>query len=526
MNSSKCRGTVDGGRGGNRPRARHASLAVSALALAIGSAVASAAWVDPQARITAAESGAADVLIAFDKPEPSLAPLAPDADYRLRRRALVDALVAQSDADQAGVRAWLEAQGVDYRSYWIANVIAARVDAQELAELARRSDIRRIVVNARIPAHLPQPEPTVETGEILPHGAVAWGVAQIDAPAVWAMGYTGQGVVIAGQDTGYDWDHPALKPQYRGWNGSIADHDYNWHDAIHDSIGNSCGNDAPAPCDDDGHGTHTAGTFAGDDQSVNRIGVAPGARWIGCRNMDDGVGTPARYIECMQWFLAPTDLAGNNPEPDLAPDIASNSWGCPPDEGCTAGDEIQAAVENVVAGGIFFAAAAGNAGSACGTILDPPAIYDASFVVGATDDEDRLAGFSSRGPVPDSTEIRPDLSAPGVSIRSSFPGGGYGNLSGTSMATPHVAGAAALLMSIDPDLKGHPAEVAEILRATAVTDGIANPFHESCGGIADGEWPNFTIGYGRLDVHAAALMALERVEGMIFTDGFDGDAGP
>jgi hypothetical protein len=204
--------------------------------------------------------------------------------------------------------------------------------------------------------------------------SIAWGVAKINAPAVWAAGFNGQGVVIGGEDTGYQWDHPALKAHYRGWNGTTADHNYNWHDSIHDSTGNACGNNSPAPCDDFGHGTHTAGTFAGDDGASHQVGVAPGAKWIGCRNMDAGDGTPARYIECMQWMLAPTDLGGQNPDPDLAPDVISNSWGCIPSEGCTAGNEIRAAVQNLVTGGIFYVAAAANDGPNCGSITDPPAI--------------------------------------------------------------------------------------------------------------------------------------------------------
>ena len=151
-----------------------------------------------------------------------------------------------------------------------------------------------------------------------------------------APGYTGQGAVIAGQDTGYQWDHPALKDQYRGWNGSAADHNYNWHDAIH-ATGSSCGADSPCPCDDNDHGTHTMGTMVGDDGGANQIGMAPGARWIGCRNMNAGVGTPTTYIECFEWFIAPTDLAGQNPNPAMAPDVINNSWGCPESEGCSAG---------------------------------------------------------------------------------------------------------------------------------------------------------------------------------------------
>ena len=165
---------------------------------------------------------------------------------------------------------------------------------------------------------------------------VEWNIIKVKAPDVWAMGFTGQGVVIGGQDTGYQWDHPALINQYRGWNGTSADHDYNWHDAIHeDAGGNPCGYNSPFPCDDYGHGTHTMGTMVGDDGGANQIGMAPGARWIGCRNMDNGVGSPATYAECYQWFVAPTALDGSEPRPDLAPDVINNSWGCPPSEGCT-----------------------------------------------------------------------------------------------------------------------------------------------------------------------------------------------
>ncbi len=152
---------------------------------------------------------------------------------------------------------------------------------------------------------------------------------------MWAAGYTGQGAVIGGQDTGYDWDHPALKNQYRGWNGASADHDYNWHDAIH-VTGSICGANSPEPCDDDDHGTHTMGTMVGDDGLGNQIGMAPGARWIGCRNMNDGVGTPATYTECYEWFIAPYPVGGtpDQGDPSKAPDVINNSWGCPPSEGC------------------------------------------------------------------------------------------------------------------------------------------------------------------------------------------------
>jgi len=496
--------------------ARRGVLRSNLLALACLAALpaAHAAHVDP--RLSAPGAGDADALIVFAQASPSLVPLAADADYKLRRRALVDALRTHADASQRGVRAWLDANAIEYRSYWIANVISARLPQSALASLATRSDVLRIEQNTKITMPLPRVESAPRAPE-----TISWGVAKIDAPDVWALGFTGQGVVVAGEDTGQQWDHPALQSHYRGWDGAAADHDYNWHDAIHDAAaGNPCGSDSTAPCDDAGHGTHTIGTMAGDDGATHQIGVAPGAKWIGCRNMDQGTGTPARYIECMQWMLAPTDLNGQNPNPDLAPDVLGNSWGCPVSEGCTVGDELEAAVQSVVAGGILFVESAANDGPACETITTPPATYDASFVVGATTSSDAMAGYSSRGPVPTSTLFRPDLSAPGSSVPSSYPPNTYQNLSGTSMASPHVTGTVALMMSINPSLKGHPDEVKAILRATTVTQGITDPSNPGCGGLTMDDWPNYQAGYGRLDAYTAVVVA-----DTIFADGFEGTPG-
>ena len=480
-------------------------LPVAALALACSSAL--AADISPTLAAQARRGGLVEALIVMpDQTPPSLAPLATDADYKLHRRMLVDALRSRAQSQQADLRAWLDSRGVEYRAYWISNLVWARLSRADLDALAQRTDIERVDTNAHSALKLP----VVESTDVAPAEveAIEWGVSKIKAPDVWALGYTGQGVVIAGEDTGYKWDHVVLKPHYRGWDGTNANHNYNWHDSIHvGSLANNCGFDMQAPCDDHGHGTHTAGTFAGSDGGSNQTGVAPGAKWIGCRNMDAGDGTPARYIECIQWMMAPTDLAGQNPDPDLAPDVVSNSWGCIPSEGCTTGDEIKTAVDNIVAGGIFFAAAAANDGPACSTITDPPAIYDSAFVVGATTSSNAMASYSSRGPVIASTLIRPDASAPGSSIRSSWNNGGYNTISGTSMATPHVAGAAALLMSVNPALKGHPDQVGALLRNTA-THGLTDPSNSGCGGLTMADWPNYQAGYGIIDVNAAALSEL------------------
>jgi hypothetical protein len=307
-------------------------------------------------------------------------------------------------------------------------------------------------------------------------------------------------VVVGGQDTGYQWDHPALKNQYRGWSGSSANHNYNWHDAIH-SGGGSCGANSPYPCDDYGHGTHTMGTMVGDDGGSNQIGVAPSARWIGCRNMDQGNGTPATYSECFQWFIAPTDLNGQNPDPSKAPDVINNSWGCPASEGCTDPNALKTVVENARAAGIEVVASAGNSGSGCSSVSDPPAIYAAAFSVGATDSSDTIASYSSRGPVTadGSNRMKPEVSAPGVSIRSSTFDGGYGIKGGTSMAGPHVAGWMALMMSARPDWVGQLTLLETLAERSAVPRTIGT---QTCGGVPGTQVPNNTYGWGRVDALA------------------------
>ena len=192
--------------------------------------------------------------------------------------------------------------------------------------------------------------------------AIESGVTAIRAPEVWALGYRGEGITIGSADTGVQWDHPALKNKYRGWDGATANHNYNWHDSTH-AGGGACGPNSPVPCDDNSHGTHTTGTAVGDDGAGNQIGVAPGAKFIACRNMNQNVGTPASYIECMEFFLAPYPVGGTpaQGDPSKAPDITINSWGCPPSEGCSQAT-LKAAVEAQRAAGIMMVVAAGNDG--------------------------------------------------------------------------------------------------------------------------------------------------------------------
>jgi hypothetical protein len=404
---------------------------------------------------------------------------------------------------------------------------------REIAQtLANRPDVARIEGNPHIQNVLPEPASGVETSLQSALGghpaAIEPGIAYTHAPDVWALGFRGQGITVAGADTGQRWTHNALKPHYRGWDGQNADHDYNWHDSIHDGVGNPCGNDSPEPCDDNGHGTHTIGTVVGDDGAGNQIGMAPGAKWIGCRNMDQGNGTPARYIECMEFFLAPYPVNGNPNEGDplKAPDITSNSWVCPSSEGCSP-NTLQAAVEAQAAAGIMMVAGAGNDGPDCSTVFYPPALYEASYTVGALNTgTDTIASFSSRGPVTidQSNRIKPDITAPGTNIRSSWNSSdnAYVNLDGTSMATPHIAGAMALLWCGRPDLRH------DIPISRTVVDNAAHFISSTqCG---DAGPPNNVYGWGRVDVLAAVapnpLQCGGPCELQTQTENFDGVTPP
>ena len=139
-----------------------------------------------------------------------------------RGRFVRDTLWETAQRSQAGLRAWLDAQGVPYRSFYIVNLLHVEAGGRALLEsLSARPDVARIKANPRVQNDLPQPAfPGPETGFFLRNPlsptSIEWGINKVNAPAVWALGYTGQGVVVGAQDTGYDWDHPALIEQYRG----------------------------------------------------------------------------------------------------------------------------------------------------------------------------------------------------------------------------------------------------------------------------------------------------------------------
>ena len=467
------------------------------------------AEVDLRVIADTAGGGRAPVIVYLAE-QPDLRAAAGVAGHDARGWAVYRALTEHAARSQAGLHGLLRSRGVPFRSYWVANMIALDADRALVDILAARRDVARI--------HSDHPTRWIDDAVVAPAAdsttaaatSTVLGVRNVRAPDVWALGHTGAGIVIASQDTGVRWTHAAIRARYRGWNGASADHNYNWHDAIH-SGGGICGPDTTAPCDDDGHGTHTVGTFVGDDGGSNVIGVAPDASWIGCRNMDRGVGTPSSYAECFEFFVAPTDLQGANPNPDLRPHVINNSWVCTAGEGCTTGPELETILNSAEAAGIFIVSAAGNDGPACGTVRHPPAIYPASLTVGAIDaSENTLAGFSSRGPASlrGASFLKPNLSAPGVGVRSADRTGNtaYSYRSGTSMAAPHVAGVVALLWSARPHLARDIAQTKGVLERSANGAVGVSPT-QACGSISSSSIPNNSFGYGRVDALAAVAAA-------------------
>jgi len=413
-----------------------------------------------------------------------------------------DALWNKKQVTQGPVLNWLNEHGLEHRAYYIVNAIWVKGRYDDALALAARSDVARVEGNPQVRG-IPDNEQAVPApSQPSSPDTIEPGVSYTHAPDVWAEGFFGQGIVVATADTGFRWTHNAIKPHYRGWNGVTADHNFNWHDSIH-SGGGICGHDSPAPCDDFFHGSHTLGTAIGDDGAGNQIGMAPQAKAIGCRNMNVGVGAPATYLECMEFFLAPYPVGGDpsQGDPTKAPDVTINSWTCPTTEGCSP-NTLQAGVEAQRAAGIMMVVAAGNAGSNCSTVTDPPSIYDASYTVGALNTStDTIASFSSRGPVTvdGSMRLKPDICAPGTNTRSASNSSdtAYTLASGTSMATPHIAGAVALLWSAHPELKNNPDATEPILNDNAV-----HILSNTCDSGSP-KTPNNTFGNGRIDILAA-----------------------
>ncbi|MET9274155.1 S8 family serine peptidase [Kribbella sp. NPDC003557] len=433
-----------------------------------------------QQKFTADSTGPQDFWIKFDSAADTSA-ASGIRDWTERGTYVVDRLTKASKDAQAAARAMLDKAHVDYTSYWVSNAIRVHGGDYTLAQsLSAAPSVQSIFA----PVSYQQAEP-VQTKAAATATGPEWGVRNIKADQVWQKyGARGDGIVVASIDSGTELSHPALVEQYRGTNadGSFSN-DYNWLDTSGAS---------QFPTDHQGHGTHTMGTMVGDDGGANQTGVAPGARWIeanGCCASDETL------LQASQWMLAPTKTDGSAPDPAKRPNIVNNSWGSTTPTTEPFLEDIQQAWAD---SGIFGVWSNGNNGPGCDT-AGSPGSRTLNYAVGAYGEDGTIASFSSRGPGQDG-EVKPNISAPGDLVRSSYLNGRYALMSGTSMAAPHVAGAVALLLSAHPELIGDVARIRQLLDQTA-----QDADDTTCGGTAA---DNNVYGEGRLD----ALALVEAVD--------------
>jgi subtilisin family serine protease len=443
------------------------------------------ATIEPALQSTLDASGSADFWVRFDD-RADLSQVRQVTGWTARGAAVVEALRETAETSQAAVRATLDGAGQRYRAHFATNAIYVYGGSPALAtELAGSPGVQGLYEPT---AYRPVEPAPAEGPEALQ--TLAWGIENIRANQVWdEFGARGEGITVATIDSGVQYDHPALVAQYRGNLGDGRfDHNHNWFDAS--------GICPDAPCDPDGHGTHVTGTMVGDDGGANQIGVAPEANWIatnGCCPSDETLITSG------EWLLAPADLAGDNPDPARRPHIINNSWGTIVPSSDPFMEDV---LEAWAAAGIFAMWSNGNNGPGCETAGSPGSRIVA-YAAGAHGADNAIADFSSRGPGQDG-RTKPNISAPGVAIRSSLPGGTYGSFDGTSMASPHVAGTVALLWSAAPGLVGDPEATIELLNLSAVD--AADP---QCGGTAGN---NNVYGEGRLD--ALGLLRIAPIDGI------------
>jgi bacillopeptidase F len=368
-----------------------------------------------------------------------------------RKRSAIEPLLVANDAQRI-------------KELWIINGLAVTVPAVAVKELARHPDIERIELDsfvrharsqrtpaprtppnrARPPAPAaaaPPPEPPVQTTRAEP----GWNLLAIQAPALWALGQSGRGVVVATMDTGVDVRHPDLSRKWRGGTNS-------WFDPH--------GEEA-APYDALGHGTQAMGVILGG----SALGVAPDARWISVRMFDSaGRASMSDIHVAFQWLMDPDGDAATLD----APDIVNASWTLTGRTSGTCYLEFSDDIAVLKSAGVAVVFAAGNDGPAPGTSSSPgdnPGVLS----IGAVDADLAIARQSSRGPSACDGGVFPRLVAPGVGVRTAdLSHGGvpsYTTVSGSSLAAPHVAGVLALLAAAFPEASVSDLEAALVLAA-------------------------------------------------------------
>jgi len=428
------------------------------------------------------------------------------ADRVTRYRTVMEALHYNADQTQPAFRAEFDRAMSDgrmtgYTAHWIDNLFVIHAQKILIESFRARGDVKYVTENFQ--AELIEPVPMEsdqdsragrETLDALtiPPGIVAVGARRV----VEELGITGQGVLVGNCDTGVDGTHPALASRWRGLHAP-------WYHCWMDNLGTN----TTFPNDQHYHGTHVMGTITGlaiSGSDSTWIGCAPRAEWIANNAINQGVGGDfdSDIIRTFEWFANPDS---NIATMDDVPDVVQNSWGVNTGLGyAQCFDYWNSVILNCEAAGVVVTWSAGNEGTSG---LRSPAIYSLNetqiFSVGAVDATSYsapypIASFSSRGPTPCTpaipNTIKPEISAPGVTVWSAQPGGGYQNLSGTSMSGPHVAGVVALMREACPDCD--PQTIKEAIIATAIRDGYVTPPATE----------NNTFGNGFIDAYAAVLM--------------------
>lgn len=383
-----------------------------------------------------------------------------DSNKRLKRSKIIRALKEKSDSIQRPLKSFLlDKKVIGLTSLWINNAIAVTVPADIVSTIVNFPGVRSVTLDYSIQA------PVKTYGTISPP---EWNLVTIKAPDLWNLGFTGTGVVVANMDTGVDINHPDLLSRWRGGTNS-------WYDP---------NGEHAAPYDVNGHGTQTMGIMVGGNAGGTSIGVAPGAEWIAVKIYNDaGVTTLSVIHQGFQWLLDPD----NDVNTDDAPDIVNNSWGLDAVNICS--NEFQSDIQTLKASGIEVIFSAGNSGPNPSTSISP-ANNSGSFSAGASDETNSIASFSSRGPSACDGNIFPNVTAPGVNVRTSdityggvFPDS-YSYVSGTSFSGPHVAGTMALLLSAFPNLQIQDIDIA--LKTSALDLGITGPDNDFGYGLIDG----------------------------------------
>ena len=446
---------------------------------------------------TLQEEGSADfILVMAEQADLSAAY---QMDWETRGWYVYNTLRETAERSQAPVIAALEAAGVRYQSFIAGNeiyvydgsrtVLNRALWAGEIQEVRAPVEITLAAPQFRFVQPGPQPQSQIQS--------TAWGITDTGAPDFWAQfGLRGEDVRVASIDTGAQWDHPALLDAYACKDDPSSP--VCWRDPAGKCTGG-------VPCDDHGHGTHTIGTMVGSDNPAlpYRVGMAPGARWIACKGCTGTSCSGLHLAACADWLLAPGGSPLNRPQ------VVNNSWG-----GQGGNLWFISKVNAWRASGIFPVFAAGNSGSSCST-LNSPGDYPQSFSVAAYTEGRSIASFSSRGPliINDQPYTKPDLTAPGDYILSSVPTNGWAYFRGTSMAAPHVAGAAALLYACALALRGDMTATFELLQQTADPPPTDS---DICGTPEDG-LSNYTYGYGYLNVLRAGqtICPIGQIQGTV-----------